>query len=149
MSVILSQLPHLLQEVSWKGATIPAMSERNRCLESGCRGFCCQDITIYDAEEVILKTFPNAKEVNTWQLQKAINGKLSNGVYYQYDGRDPVPGMAIARVAGPCPNKVKDGNCNIHDIREHAAENFKFGGGECNAIRRENGLGPIYLEPVE
>ena len=125
------------------------MSERNRCLESGCKGYCCQDITIYDVEAAILETFPNAKEVNVWQLQKAINGKLLNGVYYQYDGRDPVPGMAIARVVGPCQNKAKDGSCKIHKNREHAARNFKFGSDDCNAIRIEHGLGPIYLEPVE
>jgi hypothetical protein len=58
------------------------MSERNLCVESGCWGGCCQNITIYDAEEVILKTFPGVTEVNTWKLQEAIDGKLSNGVYY-------------------------------------------------------------------
>ena len=125
------------------------MSERNHCLESGCKGYCCEDTTIYDSEAVILETFPNTKEVNTWQLQKAMDGKFQDGVYYQYDGRDSVPGMAIARIAGHCPNRAKDGNCTIHESREHAAKNFKFGSADCNAIRKDHGLGSIYLEPVE
>lgn len=42
------------------------MTERNICVESGCLGGCCGNITIYDAEAVILNTFPNATEVNVW-----------------------------------------------------------------------------------
>ncbi|MCX6705695.1 MAG: hypothetical protein NTV24_01140, partial [Candidatus Woesebacteria bacterium] len=80
---------------------------------------------------------------------KVIEVNLPNGVYYQYDGRDPVLGMVIARIAGPCPNRLENGNCRIHKNREHAAENFKFGSDECNDIRKGHGLGPVYLEPVE
>lgn len=121
------------------------MFERNRCIESGCRGYCCQDMTIYDSEKVILEIFPQAKEVSVWELQRAINGRLSNGVYYQYDGRNSLTGMVMARIVGSCPNRTEDGSCKIHEHREPAAVNFKFGGDLCNAIRIKNGLEPIYL----
>jgi hypothetical protein len=111
------------------------MKEINKCLESGCRGGCCQNITIYDAEDVILKTFPKAIEVSVWKLAKAINGELTNGVYYQYDGRDPVPGMAIARIVGPCPNRLNNGNCKNYHSCSYAAENYKIDSPQCNLIR--------------
>jgi len=57
--------------------------------------------------------------------------------------------VRILAINGSCPNRAKDGNCKIHKNREHAAKNFKFGIDDCNAIRKNHGLGPIYLEPVE
>jgi hypothetical protein len=118
------------------------MFERNVCVESGCLGGCCYDITIYDAESVILRTFPNAKEVNAWQLQSAIDGNLPDGVYYLYDSRGTGE-MAIARVVGHCPNKKKNGSCGRRGRCSHAGENFKFGSVDCNGIRRGLGLEEI------
>ncbi len=114
--------------------------EKNRCRESGCITGCCENITIYDAESVILNTFPEAKEVNAWQLKKAIAGELPNGVYYQYDGRAADEGMAIARIVGICKNKLSNGDCGNYSRCGHASENFKFGSKDCNKIRIENGL---------
>lgn len=116
------------------------MSEINLCLQKGCKGGCCTDITIYDGEEVILKTFPDAKEVNAWELQNAIQGQAKKGVYYQYDGRNPKPGMAIARISGLCPNKSESGNCLVHHSCSHAAENFQIDSPECLNIRKQLGL---------
>lgn len=59
------------------------------------------------------------------------------------------PDFRLLAINGPYPNRMENGNCAIHNYREHAAKNFKFGSDDCNDIRKENGLGPIYLEPVE
>lgn len=109
--------------------------ERNQCVLSGCFGGCCQDITIYDAESTIVNTFTNATEVNTWQLKDAVDGKKPNGVYYQYDGRNPNSGMAIARIVGKCPNLNMNGSCNRYHRCSHAAEKFKMGSTDCVKIR--------------
>jgi hypothetical protein len=121
------------------------MTERNRCQESGCRGGCCEDITIYDDEEVIRKTFPDAEEVSAWELRNIIDGKdTRQGVYYLYDGRDPEErGMVITRISGPCTNRRENGDCDRHHRCSHAAENFEYGSIECNDARAAHGLPPV------
>ena len=127
------------------------MSERNRCLESGCRGYCCQDIDLEITRVEIKELFPSARRV--FSIKELAKLKLNHkkGLFYTDYQRPGLkgPDFRILAINGSCPNRAKDGNCNIHDIREHAAKNFKFGSKECNDIRKENGLGPIYLEPVE
>lgn len=111
------------------------MPENNLCRSVGCNGACCRDITIYDDEDVLLATFPKAKEVNAWQLQKAINGKLPEGTYYQHDSRSPDDNMALLRVVGPCEHLSGCGDCTIHDRCSHAALNFEFDSEECKKMR--------------
>ena len=117
--------------------------ERNLCVESGCLGGCCENITIYDGEEVILSTFPDAKEVSAWEMKEVTDGKKDDGVYYLYDGRSENPGMAIARIVGPCEHRDLEGNCLRHGRCSHASENFRFGSSDCNKIRIEKGLKPV------
>lgn len=111
------------------------MKEINLCKQLGCLGECCKNITIFDAEEVILKTFPDAIEVNACELKEAIDGKLRDGVYYKWDGDNKTEGMVIARIVGSCPYLLSNGDCSRHDRCSHAAINFEVGSKECNSIR--------------
>lgn len=111
----------------------------NKCIESGCLGGCCENITIYDLEETILKTFPDAKEVSAWELRKLILSPVTTGVYYNYDGRSDV-GMVIARISGVCPHKNQQGSCKIYGNCSRASEKFGFGSDDCNKIRKSLGL---------
>ena len=126
------------------------MAERNRCLESGCRGFCCQDIDLEITRAEIKELFPSAKKVTSIKKLAELKQTQTGLFYtdYQRPGLEG-PDFRILTINGPCPNREKNGNCTIHNIREYAAKNFKFGSDDCNAIRKENGLGPIYLEPVK
>ena len=126
------------------------MGERNRCLESGCKGYCCQDIDLEITEPERKELFPEAQKVPS--IKKLAELKRSEmGLFYADYERPGLegPDFRILAINGPCPNRAKDGNCTRHNIREHAAKNFKFGSDDCNAIRKDHGLGPIFLEPVE
>lgn len=114
----------------------------NKCVKSGCFGGCCENITIYDSEETILKTFPNAKEVSAWELQKIIQSSQISGVYYNYDGRSDA-GMVIARISGACPHRNRGGNCKIYGNCSRASEKFIFGSDDCNKIRESLGLNKV------
>ena len=133
-----------------EGATIPVMDERNRCLESGCKGYCCQDIDLEITEPERKELFPEARKVFSVKELAELK-RTDKGLFYTDYQRSGLegPDFRILAINGPCPNRVKDGNCSIHKNREHAAINFEFGSDDCNAIRKEHGLGPIYLEPVE
>lgn len=127
------------------------MGERNRCLESGCRGFCCQDIDLELTKAERKELFPKAKRVFSIKELAKLKLNRNKGLFYTDYEKPGFEGLSfqLLSINGPCPNRTKEGNCNIHDIREHAAKNFKFGSDDCNAIRKDHGLGPIYLEPVE
>lgn len=115
-----------------------SMSERNRCIESGCKGFCCQDIDLKITKAEIKELFPKAVRVSSVEELGRIK-RTRIGLFYMGNYERPGlegPNFCLMAINGFCPNRAKEGNCNIHDIREHAA-------------RKEHGLGPIYLEPVE
>jgi len=58
-------------------------------------------------------------------------------------------GFVVLSLNGSCPNRTAEGGCSKHEEREYAAKNFKIGSYDCNEIRKENGLVPIYIEPIE
>lgn len=126
------------------------MSERNRCLESGCPGYCCQDIeleaTIFERRRV----FPMARRVETLKETAEAKGKkpgvLFSRLRRKHLGKE---GIVIVSINGSCPNRQPDGNCLMHKEREYAARNFAFGGSDCNTIRAEHGLAPVFVDPVE
>ena len=125
------------------------MREINQCVMSGCKGRCCQNIDLELTEAERQRLFPQAVWVaSVAELNKTRKRK---GVFYAPYTRDGQLGSGYVKLAinGPCPNRARDGSCLKHDEREAAARNFQFGRGDCNAVRQENGLGPIFLEPVE
>ena len=127
------------------------MYERNRCLESGCKGYCCQDIDLEITKAEVKELFPSAVRVFSIKELAKLKQIHKKGLYYTDYQRPGLegPNFRILSINGPCPNRAKDGNCSIHKNREHAAENFKFGSDDCNDIRKEHGLGPVYLDLVE
>src|SRR4030042_5537346 len=127
------------------------MPERNQCLASGCPGLCCENIDIELTKFERRSIFPDAKRVGSLRELAAVKRAKLRGVFYTSYKRKHLgaSGFVIVAINGPCPNRTPDGNCVKHDEREHAARNFKLGCEECNAIRQENGLPPIFVKPVE
>jgi hypothetical protein len=126
------------------------MSERNRCIESGCKGYCCQDIDLEITRAEVKELFPTA--VRVFSIKELAKLKQTRkGLFYTNYQRPGLegPDFMILSINGPCPNRVSNGGCLIHTNREHAAKSFLFGSDDCNAIRKEHGLGPVFLEPVE
>ena len=122
----------------------------NKCVESGCRGLCCKDtdiqVTIFERRRLFKRPIrvPTLKELRS--------GNLVEGFCYYARLRLKKFGTAgFYEVGwnGACPNLTPEGNCNKHFDREQAARDFKFGSKECNAVRIENGLSPVFCEPVE
>ena len=126
------------------------MSERNRCAESGCPGYCCQDIDLEATKFERRRVFPKAQRVETLGEIAEAKGKKP-GVLFSRLRRKHLgnSGFVIVSINDGCPNRRQDGNCIKHDEREHAARNFLFGSTDCNAIRTGHGLPPIFIEPVE
>lgn len=127
------------------------MVDRNRCLESGCGGLCCQNVDLEITEAERKELFPRA--VKVFSIQKLRKIKRSEiGLFYVANYQRPGlehPDFNLLAINGVCPNRTDGGTCLVHKNREHAARNFRFGDDECNSIRKENGLGLIYLEPVD
>jgi hypothetical protein len=126
------------------------MAERNRCFESGCPGFCCQDIDLEATKFERRRVFPKAQRVQTLREIEEAKGK-NPGVFFSRIRRKHLgnSGFVIVSINGGCPNRRQDGTCIEHDEREHAARNFVFGNFDCNAIRAEHDLPPVFVEPVE
>lgn len=126
------------------------MKDRNSCVESGCRGYCCEDIDVIVTKFERRRLFPKSQRVGT--LRELEERKTERqGVFYTCWRRKPLDGAGFNVIAinGSCPNRLPDGSCKKHEEREHAARNFKIGCQECNDIREEHGLAPIFFEPVE
>jgi len=125
--------------------------ERNLCRDSGCLGFCCQDINLEVTKFERKRVFSTAIKVDTFKILDEIKGLKIPGVYYTRCRRKRLgdSGFELITIVGSCPNKAKDGSCQKHAEREHAARNFDIGSEICNAIRKEHGLSPIFIEPVE
>ena len=126
------------------------MTERNLCVESGCKGYCCEDIDLTATKFERHRLFPKAKRLNTIRELEMIKGKETGVFYTGYRNKMlGNSGVVIISINGPCPNRTPDGDCRKHSEREHAARRFKIGCEDCNAIREEHNLPPIYIEPVE
>jgi hypothetical protein len=127
------------------------MLEKNPCTASGCPGLCCQNIDLEIRNDERKRVFPGAVHVETLDALGWVKGQKVNGVFYtRYRKARLKSGeYSVIAINGPCPNRTSEGGCAKHGEREAAARNFKIGSFECNEIRKENGLPPIYLEPVE
>lgn len=127
------------------------MLERNPCTASGCPGFCCQDIDLILTKFERNRLFPKAKRVDTLQTLAEIKKmKVKGGFYTSYRNEQlGQSGFVMLSLNGPCPNRNMDGGCKEHEEREHAARNFKIGCLDCNEIRKEHHLAPIFIELVE
>lgn len=126
------------------------MSERNICIETGCLGYCCEDIDIQVTNYERRRLFPKAQRVDT--LRELVNKKKEGqGVFYARWRRKPLnkAGFNIVAICGSCPNRFSDRSCKEHGEREYAARNFNIGCQDCNDIRQEHGLAPVFFEPVE
>jgi hypothetical protein len=127
------------------------MPEKNRCVESGCPGFCCFNIDIEVTASERRRIFPKAIEVESIVALAKVKEKGTRGVFYtKYTRKGLERGdFYVVTINGMCPNKLANGNCDKHEEREHAARNFRIGSPDCNDIRAEHGLPPIYFEAVE
>lgn len=127
------------------------MKERNLCAASGCPGYCCQNIDLEMTKLERKRIFPNAIRVDTMEELAEKKNQKEPGVFYTRYRRKHLgdSGFVVTAINGACPNKEEDGNCIKHEERSHAARNFKIGCHDCNEIRKEHGLGPLFFEPVE
>jgi len=127
------------------------MLERNPCIASGCHGLCCQNRDLELTKFERTRLFPKAIKVGTLETLAVLKKEKVSGVFYsRYRRKHLGPsGFVVVSLNGPCPNRNTDGSCQKHEEREHAARNFKIGSPDCNKIRKENGLPPIFIEPVE
>ena len=126
------------------------MPERNLCIDSGCHGYCCQDIDLEITKPALMELFPDAIKVSSIRALAELKLNQKPGQFYitGYESDElKGPGFCLLTINGPCPNRDPKGSCIVHEKREHAAINFKIGSSDCNAIRKEHGLGPIFLKP--
>lgn len=125
--------------------------ERNPCVASGCSGYCCEDIYLDVTGCERTRLFKKAKHVET--VNELINIKKSGnpGIFYTENSNEKLGDgdFYLLAINGPCPNRLADGSCAKHEERGYAARNFRIGCSDCNAIRGEHGLAPIFIEPVE
>jgi hypothetical protein len=127
------------------------MPERNRCIASGCAGLCCQNIDLEIKNSERRKVFPDAVRINSLGALGWVKRQKVPGVFYARYRKARLKNdeYSVIAINGPCPNRAPNGSCSVHQDREAAAKNFEIGSAECNAIRIENGLGPIFIEVVE
>ena len=125
--------------------------ERNRCTDSGCSGYCCENIDIEVTKWERTRIFPKAKHADSIRELADIKDSKIPGVFYTEYTREGLEGegFCIVSLNGPCPNRLPKGGCSKHEEREYAARNFSVGCPDCNAIRAEHHLPPIFIEPVE
>ena len=125
--------------------------ERNKCLESGCPGYCCENIDIIITKSEQTRLFKKAKEVaSIGELAKIKEDEVLGAFYTKYASKELGNGdFFVIALNGPCPNRTTNGECSMHEERSYPARNFKIGSPDCNEIRKEHGLPPIFVEPVE
>jgi hypothetical protein len=124
--------------------------EKNRCVESGCPGYCCKDTDIEVSKFERRRLFPGAVKVDS--LKELRSGCLEKRrVYYTRLRRKDLGNTGFQEVGwvGACPNQDENGGCKRYQEREHAARRFKFASQDCNKVRREYGLPPIFVEVVK
>ena len=123
---------------------------KNLCIESGCKGYCCHDTCIEVTDSERTRLFPDAIPLQTLDELKHGNLMRETAYFVRYRrSRLGRTGFKMVGWIGKCPNLTSDGNCKKHSEREYAARNFKFGSRECNSVRTEYGLPPVFVEPVE
>lgn len=121
--------------------------ERNPCIDSGCFGYCCENMDIELTHSERTRLFPKAKHVPSIAELAEIKKSQTPGVFYtEYETEELKGDFYIAVINGPCPNRLPDGNCSKHSERSYAARNFQIGCEDCDAIRCEHGLPPISKE---
>ncbi len=125
--------------------------ERNRCTDSGCYGYCCENIDIEVTGCERTRLFPKAKHVDSIKELADIKYSKIPGVFYTEYSREGLEGgdFYVVSLNGPCPNRLPDGDCSRHEEREYAARHFSIGSTDCNTIRSEHHIPPIFIEPVE
>ena len=124
------------------------MTERNLCLELGCRGFCCFNTKVEEREAIFLDCFPNAVEITVSDVPKL--GCIPDGVYYMYDGESMFSdGGVVGFIKGKCPHLSQNGTCGNYDGRTNACKNFIIGGERCNKMRVKVGLEAILKVPQD
>lgn len=124
--------------------------ERNHCTLSGCMGYCCENIDIEVTRYERSRLFQKAKHVDTLSELVDIKKAQTPGIFYTEYEREGLEGdFYIVSINGPCLNRLPNGSCAKHEEREYAARNFNIGCPDCNEIRYEHDLAPIFIEPVE
>jgi hypothetical protein len=127
------------------------MPERNICVDTGCQGYCCQDIDVIITKSERTRLFPQAIKKDSIQELADLKKKNIQGLFYidysspELEGGD----FFLLSINGPCPNRLPKGSCSKHEEREYAARNFRIGCGDCNEIRKEHGLDEIFFEQPE
>lgn len=120
------------------------MKEKNPCIASGCLGYCCKNIFLELTTFERRRLFPKALKIDSLKNLKHVS-RDTQGVYYTPVRRKKFNcnGMVETLIVDNCPHLKKDGNCNVHKERSHAARNFKIGSQLCNEIRKNHGLPKI------
>jgi hypothetical protein len=127
------------------------MLERNPCKRSGCLGLCCQNIALELTKFERKRIFPNAIRVDSIEALRTMKDENVQGAFYTRNRKKHLisSGFVLLQLNGPCPHRSPKGECLIHEERSHAARNFTFGRKDCNEIRKENGLAPVFIETAE
>lgn len=126
------------------------MGIENKCIQSGCPGYCCFDTDIEVTASELKRLFPRAVRLNT--LKELRSSDLPQGfAFYARLRKKDLGNSGFFEIgwSGKCPNMDSKGHCTKYSERSHAARHFSLGSKECNEVRSEYGLPPIYKEPVE
>lgn len=127
------------------------MKEKNPCLFSGCKGYCCCDVPLEATVGERKRLFPYASRLTSLKELKNVPTDVPNVYYVRYRRKHlGNSGFVLVVIVGKCPHLDDEGNCLVHNERSHAARNFQIGNEFCNEIRTEHSL-PIMIpkEPVE
>lgn len=113
------------------------MKEGNPCIDSGCLGNCCKNISLELTTYERNKIFPDAIKVNSLEDLDNVPKDYPD-VYYTRIRRNKFTtyGMYKTLIVGRCPHLLYSGNCDIHEERSHAARNLEIGSELCNEIRK-------------
>jgi Fe-S-cluster containining protein len=135
----------------------------NLCIESGCRGGCCQNMVMRQVSSSNLRLFTGngvqrVEEISSKSVRAYIRlrdrmrrsprdtDSDHHGVYYAKETARRSSLFTLV-LLGPCPNLAQDGSCNIYPSRPEQCRDFKFGGENCNDIRKIEGL-PIITTTI-
>ncbi len=122
----------------------------NACTESGCMGWCCNNILFLNITHSTLSvlapsTTTNQVEVpreelsDKYERRNRKRGDAEHTVYFSTNAN----GTIDASLDGDCPNKQTDGSCGIYNRRPEPCVTFEFGSKPCNDIRKKNGVPPV------
>lgn len=106
--------------------------ERNLCAEAGCPAACCRDMYIDVPKDEVKKYFEGATYVEDGHLPE--RPRAPEGVLFTDHHR--IPGFALVRINGKCPNLTEDAECRIYKGRPNACGNFEIGKRGCDEARQ-------------